>query len=186
MFIYFYGIQSWLLIRAISLVDFLINLEIMMDNFSLGVVQFPESDVSMLRLRHDWSGFNRALSSCFSRSVHSFVLGIVQLCYHLYPWNHDDSSLRANHLCARDFRLSKRHSGILCFFRILRVLLVLQDDATCSFETLGNEHSVTEHSILGNPVSQTIGVTWGGGVKGRQMPLQYFFYLRIVFWLLSW
>lgn len=98
MFIYFYGIQSWLLIRAISLVDFLINLEIMMDNFSLGVVQFPQSDVSMLRLRHDWSAFNRALSSCFSCSVHSFVLGIVQLCYHLYPWNHDDSSLRANHL----------------------------------------------------------------------------------------
>jgi len=116
MFIYFYGIQSWLLIRAISLVDFLINLEIMMDNFSLGVVQFPESDVSMLRLRHDWSGFNRALSSCFSCSVHSFVLGIVQLCYHLYPWNHDDSSLKANHLCVRDFRLSKRYSGVLCFF----------------------------------------------------------------------
>jgi hypothetical protein len=116
MFIYFYGIQSWLLIRAISLVDFLINSEIMTDNVSQGVVQFPASDVSMLRLHHDWSGFNRALSCCSSCSVHSFVLGIVQHCYCVYPWNHDNSSLRANDLCVRDFRLSKRCSWDLLFF----------------------------------------------------------------------
>ena len=137
MFIYFYEIQSWLLIRAISLVDFLINLEIMMDNVSQGVVQFPASDVSMLRLHHDWSGFNRALSCCSSCSVHTFVLGIVQLCYFVYPWSHDDSSLRPNHLCVRDFRLSKRCSWDLCSFGILSGRLTLEDEATMRFRNAG-------------------------------------------------
>jgi len=46
-----------------------------------------------------------------------------------------------------------------------------------SFETLDNEHSVMEHSILENPISQTIGITWGmgGGFQGGTCPSDIFY-----------
>jgi hypothetical protein len=45
---------------------------------------------------------------------------------------------------------------------------------SCGFDTLDNEHSVTEHSILENPTSKTTGVIWEGGKEGEKFPTIYF------------
>jgi hypothetical protein len=44
----------------------------------------------------------------------------------------------------------------------------------CSFDAPDNEHSVTEHSVLENPISQTIGVTWEEVKRGDKYPSNIF------------
>ena len=85
----------------------------------------------------------------------------------------------------RDFRLSKRYSGVLCFFLILRGLLGLQNDPTMQFRIAGQRTLGDGTQYPGKPNISNHRRNLGGFIGG-QMPLQYFLYLRIDFFFGYW